>query len=65
METEVSFRTNLGDTWNISGSYFIKSDSTSEDIQEIVLHVLHVLNKIDVKLIFTLNSYPLQTTLQE
>ena len=61
METEVTFRTSLGLDWNVPGSYFIKVNSTKEDIQEIVLHILSK----DASLIFTLNSLPLIGNLQE
>ena len=61
METEVSFKTNLGPDWIVSGSYFVKSLSTRDDLQEIVLHILDK----TASLLFTLNSFPLVGTLQE
>jgi NLE (NUC135) domain len=61
MEIEVTFKTNLGEAWNVEGSYFINTNSTREELQELVLHVIEK----NCLLVFTLNGVALTGTLHE
>ena len=60
-EVEVEFRSDLGDNWKVQGTYHMHTNSTSEELQSLICHLLGK----EAKLMFLLNGEVITQSLQE